>query len=286
MGKIGDQLQKDGLTDDSLLRLFRQAEKELISIVARIDPSSPFRDFRAKQIRAIEAVIFELQTGIEDWTQTEIPKLVRAGASEAEEAIAAFNEAEFTVDFSGISKRAIDVLAEEAFLEFGKTMVNIRTNTALAILQRRKLQERIIQGVIQGSSVARTQTQLIAQMRKSGIPAMTDRAGRNWNPERYANMLVRTQSMTAYNIGARAQMIGMGRRFAIFPTIRPDIDGQDICNEWERKKYIDLKKDPLPPQSTHPNCRHFPKPVSFDQLRRERPDLYRVALAEVRSAKE
>lgn len=37
-----------------------------------------------------------------------------------------------------------------------------------------------------------------------------------------------------------ALMLAAGRRFAIFPTINPDIDGTDVCNEWEKKKYVDL----------------------------------------------
>lgn len=90
--------------------------------------------------------------------------------------------------------------------------------------------------------------------------------------------------MSAYNSGARLRMLAAGRRFAIFPTIKPDIDGNDVCNEWERKKYIDLRRDALPPLSTHPNCRHIPIPVSFAQLKAERPDLYAIAVRDFRTA--
>lgn len=285
MGNVGDQLRRRGLSDDGLLKLFRDAEKRLIDIVAR-SSSEPFRGFRARQLRAIDAAIFELQTGVYDWTQEEIPRLFSAGAEEAQAAINSFGEADFQMEFSGVSKNALKILAEEAFLEFGKTMVNMKTNANLAIIQRRKLQEKIIQGVIQGSSVARTQTQLIDLLRRDGLTALRARNGfgRRFSVEHYTNMLVRTQSMTAYNLGARTQMLGMGRRFALFPVIRPDIDGEDVCNEWERKKFVDLKKDPVPPQSTHPNCRHSLQPVSFAQLKRERPDLYRIAVGEFRAA--
>ena len=61
--------------------------------------------------------------------------------------------------------------------------------------------------------------------------------------------------------------------------LRPDIDGEDICNEKERQKYVDLlSKEPknLPP--FHPNCRHWLEPVSFAELKAERPDLYGKAI--------
>lgn len=61
--------------------------------------------------------------------------------------------------------------------------------------------------------------------------------------------------------------------FAVFPEIRPDIDGADNCNEWERKKFVDLKKDHISPLSTHPHCRHKLRAASFAELKAERPDL-------------
>lgn len=69
-----------------------------------------------------------------------------------------------------------------------------------------------------------------------------------------------------------------GRRFAKIPTIRPDIDGEDICNEFERQVYIDLK-DPKQLAPFHPNRRHVPIPISFAELKANRPDLYAKAVS-------
>jgi hypothetical protein len=104
--------------------------------------------------------------------------------------------------------------------------------------------------------------------------------GREYKVQPYTNMLVRTQTMSAYNMASQQTMLAIGRRYAIFPTIsagsRPK---DDPCWAWEKKRYIDLLKDPLPPASTHPNCRHIAQPVSFEQLKAERPDLFAKALA-------
>jgi hypothetical protein len=121
--------------------------------------------------------------------------------------------------------------------------------------------------VVQGSSVVRTQTKLMEVLLNDGIAVLRTSNGRNLSLLGYTNTLLRSQQMSAYNTGVRLQMLAAGRRFAIFPTITPDIDGDDVCNEWERKKYIDLKRDPIPPLSTHPNCRHNLIPVSFAQLK-------------------
>jgi hypothetical protein len=140
------------------------------------------------------------------------------------------------------------------------------------------MQERVLKGFIQGASAQRTQEQLIKDLKKSGFSVLRAKNGfgRRFSLENYTNLLVRTQNVTAYSLGVKNQLLQGGRRYAIIPTLRPDIDGDDICNDWERKKYVDLLSDPLPPY--HPNCRHTPQPVSFEQLRGERPNLYAKAL--------
>ncbi len=266
-----------------LLKLFRDAQKNLIAVIEK-SGEGPFSAFRREQLRAIETVIARLTRSVARWTEREIPRLVSKGAEDVLERLAKIDEKEFTFKFAGVSNKAVKFLTEKAALEFGNTMIGLRRNASRAMLDKRLLQEKIVSSVVQGSSVARTQTELIDAMKKDGIEVLRARNGfgRRFSLEHYTNMLVRSQSMAAYNAGAKLQLLGAGRRFAIIPTIRPDIDGEDICNEFERKKYIDLKKDQLPPY--HPNCRHQIQPVSFEQLKAERPDLYAIAIRDFRSA--
>lgn len=277
---VGDTLSEKGLTDDRLIRQYLAAQEQLIRIIERADPTSDFRRYRVEQARAIDAVLVRLGAKTRAWTDAEVRKLFTAGTTETRDQIRKLGEAQFAVRFAGVNEAAVKILTADAALEFGRTMAFMKADAQRGLIDKRKIQEEITSGVISGQSVARTQKQLVAQFRGRGITVTKTRNGfgRRINVETYANMLVRTQSMTAYNLGARDTLLGAGRRFAVFPTIRPDIDGEDICNEWERKKYVDLLKDPLPPASTHPNCRHRVLPVSFEELKAERPDLYRLAL--------
>lgn len=285
MANIGQQLQKRGLSDDEILRLFVEAQNDLISIIDRADAGSAFRGYRKQHVEAIDKVIARLERQLLKSVEREIPKLVKAGAQETEEIIRSFGETEFELKFAGVNEEAVRVLTEDAYLEFGNTMAALKRDASRGLINKKKIADKLVKGVIQGSSTARTQKDVVKILRDQGFTVLKAKNGfgRRFSLEHYSNMLVRTQSMTAYNLGAKSQMLGMGRRFAIFPTIRPDIDGDDICNVWERKKYIDLKKDELPPQSTHPNCRHRPVPVSFAQLKAERPDLYAIALRDFRA---
>lgn len=280
---VGDLLMKKGMADDSLIEFYLKAQEELIGIIERADASSPFTRYRVAQARAIDRVLIRLGARTRKWTGKQIPALIEAGSKETEEKIKAFGESSFAIEFAGVNETAVRIAAADAALEFGKTMVLLKANAQRAVMDKRKLQEKIVTSIASGSSVARTQKQLIDQLQEQGVTVLRAKNGfgRRFNVEHYTNLLVRTQSMNAYNLGARETMLGMGRRFAKVPVLRPDIDGKDICNDYEDKKYVDLKKDQLPPW--HPNCRHTLIPVSFEELKAERPDLYNLALAEFRA---
>lgn len=285
MSSVGEELQRRGLTDPEVLELFRKAQQNLIGIVER-SSSGRFQAVRQQQIRELEREIAILAKKLKQWSKQEIPRIVRAGADETLEKIEAFDESDFGFKFAGVSDKAIRALTEQAAMEFGNTLIMLKRNSERAMMNKALLQQKIRESVVQGSSVVRTQTELMDVLKNDGIAVLRTSNGRNLSLLGYTNTLVRSQQMSAYNTGARLQMLAAGRRFAIFPKIVPDIDGNDVCNEWEKKKYIDLKRDPLPPFSTHPNCRHTPIPVSFAQLKRERPDLYAIAVRDFRAAAE
>lgn len=276
--KVSEKLQKR-LTSKEILQLFRNAHAALIQIVERADPTSEFGKYRAAHVREIDRVILELEARLARATKREIDQLYRAGAEETAEIIEGFAETQFAFSFAGVNRNAVDVLTGSALAEYGNTIRALRANGTKALFDKKKLNDKIIEGVIQGSSVYRTQTQLIEALKSDGITVLRAKNGfgRRFRLEHYTNTLVRSQTMSAYNLGAKKTMMDSGRRYAKILKLVPDLDGEDICNVFERQVYIDLK-DPkqLPPY--HPNCRHVPVPVSFAELKAKRPDLYKKAL--------
>lgn len=283
---IADELTRRGVSNDDILRLFKEAQRELIALIDGMEKGSRFSQFRRKQLREIERIIMRLEIDAREWVEETLPDLMKAGAEETYEKIKSFGEKDFAVELAGVPEEAVKQLIENAWLDFGGTMIGLQKDASRKALEKRRLQERVLKGFIEGSAATRTQAQLVKDMKKRGFTVLraANGFGRHFSLEHYAGMLVRTQNMTAYNLGAKSQMLASGRKYGIFPTIRPDIDGDDVCNEWERKKYVDLEKDPLPPSSTHPNCRHIVTPASFAQLKAERQDLYKEAVAFFRNA--
>lgn len=275
--KVGTRLQRHGLNDEEILRLFLNAQKQLVEIIERADPTRRFAAYRTQHLREINLVILQLERKLGTATARNIKTVYSAGARETAEKIRSFNEKDFGFSFSGVNRGAIDVLTSGALAEFGNTVRGLRANATKALFDKKQLQDGIIEGVIQGSSMSRTTNQLVQNLKRQGIVAMVTNGGRRLGTEFYANTLVRSQTMSAYNLGAKQTMLDSGRRFAKILKLEPDLDGPDICNRFEDQVYIDLKKpEELPPY--HPNCRHVPVPVSFAELKANRPDLYALAL--------
>jgi hypothetical protein len=276
---IRDTLLSKGLTDTEILMLFRHAQRDLIAVIERADPSRPFGAYRSQHLREIDRIVLLLERNVSRWSKREIGALMRAGADETAEEIRGFKEKQFAFRFGGLNEEAVRVLTDGSLMEFGNTMLALRKNATKALIDKKKLHEKIIEGVIQGSSVARTERQLVDLFKKQGITVLKAKNGfgRRFSLEHYANTLVRSQSMAAYNLGAKRVMVSTGRRFAKIPKLVPDIDGDDICNHFEEQVYIDLN-DPTQLPPFHPNCRHVPVPVSFAELKANRPDLYKQAV--------
>ena len=187
-------------------------------------------------------------------------------------------EDEFSFRFSGVPEDAVRVLTHQTYLDFGSTVAMLDRNGQRAVMDKLKIQRDIVRGTIQGQSTGKTQQQILDGL-ADGVTKVRYGNGAKVPVEAYVSMLVRTQTMNAYNAAGAEQMLAAGRMFGIFPTIpAQNREPDDPCWEWEKKKYVNLLKDPLPPASTHPHCRHKIQPVSFQQLKAERPDLYRLAI--------
>lgn len=264
-------------SEAEITAFFKNAAKDLYGIVQRARTGGSFFQYRLQQLHAIRDVIAKLDVNSKEWALENIPAAMEAASEDVKAEIAKQNEPDFSFQFSGVPEDAVKVLTHQTYLDFGNTVTALKRNGERAALNKLMIQRKIIQATIQGGSISRTQEDILAAMRKD-VSAIQYRNGTKVPVEAYINMLVRTQTMNAYNVASSQQMIAAGRMFAIFPTIPPGHRHRDDpCWAWEKKRYINLLKDPLPP--VHPNCRHRIRPISFEQLKAERPDLYEEAIA-------
>lgn len=262
----------------SLLKLYQEAERQLIAVI-QASPRSPFTTIRIKQQQAINQIIQRMTAASGKYAETTIPDIMKKADSDTLKRIAALNEPAFNFDFFGVNEDAIRVFTGQVYLDFAKTIQGVKNSAERAVLDKAAIQNDIIISNIRGESFAKTGDTVVQDLKQQGFVALRSNSGRNYYLEPYSNMVVRTQGMAAYNYGSATRLIATGRKFGYIPTIPPqNRKPNDPCWELEKKRFVDLEKDPLPPGATHPHCRHPVLPASFAMLKAERPDLYEQAI--------
>jgi hypothetical protein len=275
------ELTKEGAL---LLFYYKKASKKLAEIIATT-PNNPYKNLRRKKLAQILAIIKELEIQNKEWAKKSIPNVYRKGISDTSNLLGKLpKEKGFKIfPFLGVNEKAISILSDEASLSFANTLFAIKKNAEKIVteIQKKEMQDTIIRDTIMGETGFTTKAEIIASLRTKGIEvfrAYGPKRTRIFNLNDYADILVRSQTMRAYNSGIVARSLSAGRKFMKVSVVSPDIDGFDICNEWEGK-IVDLLdvsgKTKLP--IYHPRCRHSLVPVSFEEIKRKNPSFYAEA---------
>lgn len=170
--------------------------------------------------------------------------------------------------FTQPNKDQVAALIDDSAKAFADALTtvgrNVRSITTSAF--QREVKARIAEGVVS----AETRTQIVAgvkqQLRENGLTALTDRGGRRWSIDRYADMLTRTKLTEARNTGLSTKMLENGT-----DLVQVSINGSkhEACADQEGKIFsLTGKTDGYPPLDDaiseglfHPNCQHTINPV-------------------------
>lgn len=170
--------------------------------------------------------------------------------------------------FTQPNKDQVAALIDDSRKAFGEALTNVgrsvRSITQTAF--QREVQARIAEGVV----TAETRTQIAAgvkqQLREKGMTALTDRGGKSWSLDRYADMLTRTKLTEARNTALSTKMLENGQ-----DLVQVSINGSNhpACADQEGKIFsLTGKTDGYPPLDDaineglfHPNCQHTINPV-------------------------
>lgn len=267
--------------EERLFRSFQQAATELLQIIKGMEPSAS-RLVMQSRLRKIVLALAELDAKAKLWVDTEIPKTYRQGETDAVAYMTSYGETEFKIFPNvGVSREAMRVLVEETYLAFADTLKGVGRSAqkALRDIQKSAIQDRIVADAAKGSGAEETKKEVVQNLEDQGFTALkaNNGAGRRFEFLDYADILVRSQTMNAYNTATTNRMLAAGRRYGFVPFVRPDIDGYDICNEWEGH-VIDLLDPGQVKPPFHPRCRHVIVPAPFGYIRGSANQYYASAL--------
>lgn len=219
---------------------------------------------KARTLAAIKIQLQELGDNVDAWVKAEIPQYYLDGAN-----VAIQDLKKMGVDLSGpkglapINKEAIAALVDETSTAFAQSLTAIQRN-AQALLGdavKQQLNFIIADGTLTGEARKTVAASIKRAIEDNGISALTDKAGKNWSFDTYAEMLVRTKAVEARNIGLQNKMLQNGYDLV---QVSDHNSSHEACANWEgailsitgNTPGYDTTDQAESDGLMHPNCQH------------------------------
>jgi hypothetical protein len=233
---------------DELIRVYRQAWEDIVAEQQRIlsDPRRSRRRTRLTQMRRrIESLLDQVDANMRTWMQQSFPSIYRQGALDtAGSALSSWTK---------LHTDAVQLLARDTFDDLLEATRFVRADTKRFVREASKIASELVtttdRTAVQGGR------QLERLLQRRGITSVIYRDGSRHGLAEYAQMVVRTKTAVAYNIGslnAGAEQSG-ATYFEVF-------DGPD-CG-WIRHQDADKALGKIVTRDeagihpiSHPNCR-------------------------------
>lgn len=250
---------------ESLKRLTRLYKRAYSNITKEILTATSFGVNNRKIIlRQIKAILSDLGEQVGGVINTDLTSAYKQGADEA---IAQLNNigAKINVEtgFNLIHKQAIAALVDDASLSFGESMTGVLRSAQVLLgkTTREMITQKIAEGMIGGKARKEVIKTIKGTLQNQGLDALTDKAGRTWELDRYADMLYRTKVVESRNRGLVNRMVEND-----YDLVQVSSHGGacDNCSYWEGKILsINGSTAGYPTLAEaesgglfHPNCRH------------------------------
>lgn len=173
--------------------------------------------------------------------------------------------------FTQPNKAQVSALVDDASKAFGEAMSTV--NRTVTNITAKAFQQETRARIAEGTLSSDTRKQIVAsvkeQLKSNGLTALTDRGGRSWSLDRYADMLVRTKLTEARNTGLANKMLENDQ-----DLVQVSINGSShpLCAEYEGQVLsvtgatpgYDTVDDATADGLFHPNCMHTINPIEPD----------------------
>lgn len=223
---------REGRIDD-LTKLYKQSYKDIVKTIDLATTSGKIQKF--KVMAQINRILADLGVNVDEWVKTEIPQYYLAGANQAKQDLLKLGiNVDTGTGFAVVNKEAITALVDETSLAFAEGITGISRNARRLLDNALKQQLNFIiaDGKLTGAARRSVSASVSAAIQESGLVALVDRGGKQWQFDTYARMLVRTKSVEARNVGLMNRMTGSGHDLVQVTRHQSD---HEACAFWEGK---------------------------------------------------
>lgn len=191
----------------ALMRAFVRAEVELRRDLERIVrqeiEGSRTARYRAAQRRALLTRLAEIQASLRGdalvFAEESVARIYGEGMIRADSILSGAGANIGARSFTQVHRAAVEILALDTFDDLARSIEYLEPQTARIIREATKARTTV--GALTGASVDTDRRALTRELTRRGVTGFVDAAGRNWRISTYAEMVVRTKSANAYNIG-------------------------------------------------------------------------------------
>lgn len=245
-----------------LVRLYKSAYKKILAEVEGLDGFAAYQ--RRQALANIKEALEELGVKVNEFVADHLTEHYKDGARDA---VKQLKSQDLPVDvksgFNRLHKAAIAVLVSDTQEAFAESMTGVYRNTRSIISKGAKAQitQRMATAPVTGQTLKEVKAIIVQDLKDRGLLALRDKAGREWELDRYTEMLLRTKDVEARNRGLANRMAENDYDLVQVSTHNSD---HEECRVWEGRVLSitgNTKGYPTLAEAEsqglfHPNCQH------------------------------
>lgn len=243
---------------------YADGEKRILRILAQGNITDWKRAFLQQQLAQIRAILQQLNVETAGWAQMHIPGLYTEGMREAQR----FLPGGMDLHMTKLHQTAVQLVGENLATKLGDatSMVGRRVDDVFRQVQLKSLQDTLVGGGT-GRDVSR---RIVGDLQQGGLTVFTDKAGRQWDLQTYAEMCARTTAREATSQGTRNSVLEAG-----YDLVQISNHGGscELCAPWEDEVVSLTGATPGYPTIDeaeaagygHPNCAHVETPYITEE---------------------
>lgn len=247
---------------EQLVSVYRQAYVEILERIARKTSIGKPVAYEKALLVDINRILARLDETAAAWAGQVIPKTYELATREA---VGFWTNNGLTppplsAGFAKIHQQSVEVLVQNVYENLHDAHVTL--GRRIRDDWRRVQLEAALEKQATGATVDEAKERLQARVADRGLGAFTDKAGKTWRLDAYAEMAVRSVTAEAANMGMINQLRGMGRDLvqmsshnAPCPICAP-LEGRVYSITGETKGYPKLERAHGSYANIHPNCKH------------------------------
>lgn len=161
-----------------------------------------------------------------------------------------------------LQQQSLQTIMDDMSRSFGNTLTYMSRSTdgIISKIQSLGIRKMIAAEAQNGVSEADITAKITDLIESNGIFGLVDKAGRQWSPDDYADMLVRTKMVEARNNGLMNSLLSVGQDLVMVSSH----GATDKCREWEGRILSIAGGNELYPSVAdayagglfHPRCKH------------------------------